>query len=571
MPEPDSEVVKVLRQFRTRMNALDETLMRDMGLRWLQIERALDREINSLVNEMLRRQAEGEVITQQMIWKSERYQILKSQMQAEIRKYNKDFAAEIIANTQARAALIGIDAAQGALTSSYPSPISAAFNKINLSAVESMIGFAGDGSPLRLLLAKDYPVAVDGLLNALITGLSSGQSSLQIAKAMNNGMGMGMDRAMLIARTETQRAYRMGSVEQYRQSGVVTGFMRLVQKSGACFACLMLDGEEFDVASELDDHPRGRCTAIPIVRGVPPPTWDKGPDWFLNQDEARQRAILGNTRFEMWKNGTPLQSFGHKIHNPIWGASPAVVPIKDLKAGGAVVNVGRMPPNIPPKIVSEIKAGSIPVSNALDISGIKNKEIKSETELALRAIDKVHGDGNLPTIPISQAGAGRNYGTFFASGNTPIKISISPKGDHKALTTIHEIGHLIDHSGMGKGLRWSSELLGGVENNIIVKTARESSWYKGVWSRTKIPINNPAGDAVSYTINKKYVRYLMSSKEVYARAYAQYVAEKSGDSILLSQLKKLQDMPFPTQWSTEDFKPISKQFDKLFTDRGWKK
>lgn len=326
---PDSAVVQILRTYRAQMDALDDALMRELGERWLAVEENLQSDIDALAEEMARRRAEGEEITEQMVWKSERYQRLQWKMKAETAKYNQD-AARTIEEYQRKAAQIGIDAANAAIEAGGTGPLSAAWNRINVSAVEAMIGIAGDGSPLYLLLAKDYGSAVDGLLDALISGIASGKGVKEIVREMVESFGIGLDRAILIARTETQRAYRMGSTEQYRESGVVTGFMRLVKKQGACLGCLLLDGEMFETSEELDDHPNGRCTAIPIVRGVDAPEWEKGMDWLKRQPEEKQREIMGNQRYELWQSGTPLESMTHKVHHEVWGDSPAPTPINQL-------------------------------------------------------------------------------------------------------------------------------------------------------------------------------------------------------------------------------------------------
>lgn len=331
MPVPDSEAVRVMRDFRLRMDAEDLRLMEDLGNRWLGIERSLSSDIGALAEEMARRTAAGEVVTEQMIWKAERYQIIQAQLETEVKKYNKDYAVGRIADAQETAAALGVDAAQASIFASYPSPLSANFNRVNVTAVESLAGFAGDGTPLRRLLDKAVGDASDGIVSAMLAGLGSGQGALSIAKSMlTDGLSLGLDRALLISRTESQRAYRSGTIQQYRESGVVTGFYRLVKKDGACASCLALDGEEFELESELDDHPNGRCTAVAKIRGVEPPAWDKGLDWFDRQDEGRQLEILGAQRLEMYRNGTPLKAFSHKVHSDVWGDSPALIPLRDL-------------------------------------------------------------------------------------------------------------------------------------------------------------------------------------------------------------------------------------------------
>jgi hypothetical protein len=312
------------------MNAREDVTMRALGNQWLSMERQLSGNISALANEMVRRAEAGEVITEAMVRRAERYQILQAQMKAEIAKYNKE-AASIISTGQENALQLGIDAAQNAITTMLPVAERAAFNRINIKAVEAMIGYAGDGSPLNSLLKNEFGVATDGMLQALINGVATGQGADPTARAMMQGVDMGLDRSLLIARTEMNRAYRSGSTEQYRESGVVVKFKRLVARDEACASCLALDGEEFDSADELDDHPNGRCTVVPVIEGIDSPTWQEGSDWFSMQDEARQRDILGPGRFELYKGGMPLSDMVHKTHSDEWGDSPALIPLRDLQ------------------------------------------------------------------------------------------------------------------------------------------------------------------------------------------------------------------------------------------------
>lgn len=328
-PPPEPLVLRVLREHRIALDAMEATVMRDMGTRWLFIERRLEADMSALAGEFTRRAA-TETVTQQMIWRSDSYKILQAQIAEEIKKYNKDYAVGYISQSQEQYARLGIRSAQDAITASYTDMI-AAFNRINVGAVQSMIGFAGDGSPLYSLLKRDLPLTADAIANALINGIARGLGSVATARSMADGLGMGLDRALLIARTENSRAYRTASVEQYRQSGVTRGFKRLVKKGTACLGCLFRDGETFSIASQLDDHPNGKCMAIPLVEGVNDPKWEKGTDWFKNLPPERQREILGDKRYGMWKAGTiSLDDMSGKTHSNVWGDAPRVVPLSEL-------------------------------------------------------------------------------------------------------------------------------------------------------------------------------------------------------------------------------------------------
>jgi len=331
-PSQDNEstVVKVLKSHRARLDARDTELMEDMGKRWLQVEYNLQSDMSVLAEEMARRQREGQPVTVQMIRLSEQYKRTQDRMAAEITKYNNQYAVDRIETAQKQFASMGIDASQDAITSSFSNPLMASFDRINVNAVESMIGLAGDGSPLKSLLVEDYGDAANGVFDALVNGLARGLGPSQIASDMRNGMGMGFERSLLIARTEAARAYRTGSTKQYRESGVVNGFMRLVKKETACLGCLMLDGEIFELADELNDHPRGKCTAVPIVEGTDPPQWETGKQWLEKLPEDQQRKILGPARFELYKQGYPLDAFSSLQHNKVWGSSPIPTPLENI-------------------------------------------------------------------------------------------------------------------------------------------------------------------------------------------------------------------------------------------------
>ena len=51
----------------------------------------------------------------------------------------------------------------------------------------------------------------------------------------------------------------------------------------------------------------------------------------MEQSEEDQRRIMGDGRYEMWKDGVPLRSMVTMKENPIWGGAPQLISEKDLK------------------------------------------------------------------------------------------------------------------------------------------------------------------------------------------------------------------------------------------------
>lgn len=131
---------------------------------------------------------------------------------------------------------------------------------------------------------------------------------------------------------EFVRAYRSASHEQYRKSGIISGYRRMCYKPTACFACLMMDGEFYPIgAGALQDHPNGKCTPIPVRQGHEndTPAWQTGRAWFAELTEDDQRSLMGNSRFELWKeNGLDIRKTVYNRENETWGSSPQKLPAR---------------------------------------------------------------------------------------------------------------------------------------------------------------------------------------------------------------------------------------------------
>ena len=73
------------------------------------------------------------------------------------------------------------------------------------------------------------------------------------------------------------------------------------------------------------------------------------------------------------------------------------------------------------------------------------RPMRSAIDLALQAIDQLHGDGVLPKIPVKSSATKEWYGVFRHGRGVPIEIAVAKAGDHYALTLVHEVGHFLGH------------------------------------------------------------------------------------------------------------------------------
>jgi SPP1 gp7 family putative phage head morphogenesis protein len=324
---PESEVVRIALLNRDSILRREAEVMNDLAKRWLELERALEAEMLRTAIEL----AKDAPITEAMILRNTRFQKLMYQARSEYSKFAGEFEDKITA-LQIENVTDGINDASKVLAAvRTEAGLAFAFDKLNVDAINMLFGFAADGSPLKSLLTKSYGEAANAIIQALATGIAKGLNPIKVAGLMADAFGIGLQRALTLARTEQLRAYRMAALDQYRSSGVVNQYKRLAKKDDkTCLGCLFADGETFNNEDDFSEHPNGRCVIIPVVNGVDAPTWETGKEWFLKLNEDRQRSILGDARFDAWKSGTPLEDMSMLKTDAVWGGSFVPTPLKIL-------------------------------------------------------------------------------------------------------------------------------------------------------------------------------------------------------------------------------------------------
>ncbi len=324
----DSLVIQMMRSWKADLLRGEKAQMQAMASRWLNVERRLSGNMELLAHEMAGIKKDGGTVSSEMLMTNQRYRELLGQLNHELEGYS-DYADRTITDRQRQLARLGIKHGVDAIKAQG---VTASFNRLPVEAVESLVGFAGDGTPLHSLLAMTWPDAAVGMTHELINGIALGYNPRKVAKMMAQGSTATLDRMMVIARTEQLRAYRSANLDSYRESGVVTSYKRLAtHDSRVCAACLMDEGHVYTLDEEMPEHPQGRCTLVPVVDGMPEPQWKQGQAWFEEQDPATQKDILGKGRYYAWQNGDfALSDLVTVKPNAVWGASLAVTTLKEL-------------------------------------------------------------------------------------------------------------------------------------------------------------------------------------------------------------------------------------------------
>jgi len=187
--------------------------------------------------------------------------------------------------------------------------------------------------------------------------------------------------------------------------------------------------------------------------------------------------------------------------------------------------------------------------------------LKTQVQIATEAADSVHDDGVLPKIPLKQSTDPSDQAHLMPrrdqDGNTRADyIAVRADGPTPAFTTLHELGHLLDLEGIGAKGSWASNT---GELREVLEAARKTRAVAGLESER-------AGGAGR---SAEQLEYLLSDREVWARAYSQYIAERSRSKPLKTQLKVELAREANAQWESDDFAPIAQAIDNLFTTLRW--
>lgn len=220
------------------------------------------------------------------------------------------------------------------------------------------------------------------------------------------------------------------------------------------------------------------------------------------------------------------------------------------------------------------RPAGIAIGRSLDVpAGIAYDELRE----VIAAIDRVHGDGELPPVPVRLAPGLPELGQFrfdLATGE-PIGLVVRAHQAYRQLTLLHEIGHLIDWFIFGAKTTFGSARHPMLESWLAVVV--ESGAYRQLDALAKRGRGVIDGTRIAVLTGREVVAAgnALLPDECWARSYAPYVTIHStipGLARALSDLRtpKAGRVYYPLQWQDDDFAPIASAIDDLFGALGWR-
>lgn len=236
-------------------------------------------------------------------------------------------------------------------------------------SIEAMVGVNRPGSPLKILFHGINADGAKDASDALVEGMMLGYNPRKIAPMIRDALGVQLNRALTISRTEIMRAQRIATEANYNaNSDIVKGWTWVADLSSACPMCMAEHGTEHPVGEKMSSHPNCRCVETPITM-----TWeeigekfgfdfsgvsDAGPSfeeiakkynmspeqvaryqnrqltgetYFNNLKADEQRDLLGQGKYDAWKDGKfEFSQLVKDTYSPVWGEGKATASLKDL-------------------------------------------------------------------------------------------------------------------------------------------------------------------------------------------------------------------------------------------------
>lgn len=335
------------RLFRARLLERDSQALAAIRDSYGEAYQAIDARLQRTLREIEQARENGEEVNPSWLNRQERLESLLRDVRQEMARFS-DTATATITASQSAALDLALTAAPQLLAAAtgdaLRASISAVFNRVPRGAFEQLVGFTSDGTPLRKLLDELGPSASGKVQKALKTGVAQGYGAKKIAREVREELGGDMVRAMRISRTETLRAYRAANLETFAANPDACERWRWTSSRSlrTCSVCIAMDGKTFPVTTPFGSHPQCRCVPVPVskslgeILGDPSipdnrPKRETGEEWLRKQPADTQRSILGNAKYEAWRDGKIQLDDVVKYHDhEQWGPTRTERALRDI-------------------------------------------------------------------------------------------------------------------------------------------------------------------------------------------------------------------------------------------------
>lgn len=402
---------------------------------------------------------------------------------------------------------------------------------------------------------------------AMADGDAAGEDTDQIAGRIRDVFSAARGiRARVIARTEVISAANSASLHAARQSGVV---------------------EKKTWLAAVDhrtrpDHVNADGQTVPMDQKFTV----GGESLAYPGDPAGSAGNVINCRCTLLYERTPTSPTSEPATDPDVTPAPTstqVDPIGRPDADDLVPSTGADLAS-PSSFVGDVRASG----KVLGPGARTTKAVRT----AMDAIDQVHAspasltdlleDGAQMTVKQTSGDQTLGVYRFVNSDGRPVEFGLSTGGpaEAQAFNMTHEFGHFFDHQDFGNAGTFSTfsptdravwdefwDVIDGTDS--IQHLARMRNPSDVAYRTFEIEID---GRTVNFRPPANHLRYLADRREIFARAYSQWIAHETQNPILRAGLDAMRGNPIDralrSQWDDDEFEDVARAFRKLFRHYG---
>jgi SPP1 gp7 family putative phage head morphogenesis protein len=326
----DGDIYDVAEQFRLDLLRKEQQAVDAINRAYRAAEIETDRGLNQITDKILRAEKAGRPVKLAWQFQQNRFEQLLSQISIQIARASGT-ALDVTKAHQLANAILADQGVKAMLTPH----LRTSFVGMDHRAFESMTGFLTDGSPLHTIFSQLGKDAVSEARKTFAAAMAGGINPRTTGSVLAKQIaGLPHQRAVLIARTETMRAYRDSQHLSYQLNRkFVTGWRWLCARDGRCCPiCIAMDGTTHSPDERFGSHPGCRCTTTPVLL-YGDQSLGLGTDWFERQSESYQRqALLTPGRYQMWKDGeASLPEMVQVTHSEKWGTGRRLKTLAELR------------------------------------------------------------------------------------------------------------------------------------------------------------------------------------------------------------------------------------------------
>lgn len=326
----------IARQRRLLMAGEDKAVRRMLGAYAVALK-GIEGKLAAVEKMIAQAQAAGDPVSPAWLYQQARWKTLAATIEKEIGQFAAQ-AAQTVTAQQASSATAGTKSASELAALSG---VTSGFIALPKEALADMVGALTDESPVVDLFKAMGGDAVSFARETFAAGVAAGENPRKIAQTLRKGIkGLSSDRAVLIARTESIRAYTTAQQRNYEaNSDVVLGSRISSARDGrTCPLCWARDGTVIPHGQPFARHPGCRCALAPVTKYLDT-SRGTGEEAFAKLPEATRRKILGPSRHALHQAGTiTLLDLVEETDHPRWGRG---VRGRNLKELDALVKAGK--------------------------------------------------------------------------------------------------------------------------------------------------------------------------------------------------------------------------------------